>query len=656
MLLLAGRVERPTALAWQSLTLGAARRLAILTLCSAVGVLAHQAALASGRAGALLEPAEWVRVLGSTHFGVVWSLHLALLALAATFVLLGDPRRPGGVADQAAFGIEAWLLALSALGALGWAGHAAAVEPWALAASLSHALHLAGAALWLGALPWLALLLRAGAREGGADSRPWAVIAARRVSRLALAVMIGLLATGLWNTWTHVGDFPSLVGTRYGLLLLGKLAVLALVLGLAAFNRRRLLPALSGPAAAVGRPAMARLARSVWGEWSLGLAMLALVAVLIGTPPGRHETPWWPLDWRLDYPVTIGLPGVRTRFLIGSQVALLGLLAMVVGLLLPRRRAAVAAAGAGVLVVGLWTALPPLAVDAYPTTYRRPAVTYQALSVARGRELFAAHCVRCHGAQGRGDGPDGVGLPRRPADLTAPHTNEHTAGDLFWWLTHGIPRGGMPGFAGALGEEERWDLINFLRALSAGTQARSLTPVVEPGRPRLVAPDFSFTVGPGPTLALKDFRGRRSVLLVFFDLPLSRERLDRLARAYQGLQGLGAEILAVPLDPAPGILARLGADPRILFPVITEGAAEIAATYDLFGQTLAGPGMASESPGASTEGRRPVEWLVDRNGYLRARWIPGEPGPGWEDPAALVNELQQLAREAPAPPPDEHVH
>jgi putative copper resistance protein D len=482
------------------------------------------------------------------------------------------------------------------------------------------------------------------------------VIAARRFSRLALAVMIGLLATGLWNAWNHVGDFPSLVGTRYGGLLLAKLGLLALVLGLAAFNRRRLLPALSGPAATVGRPAMARLARTVWLEWSLGLAMLALVAVLVGTPPARHEIPWWPFSWRLDYAVTIGLPGVRARFLVGSQVALLGLLAVVVGLLLPRRRTAVAAAGAGLLAAGLWIALPPLAVDAYPTTYRRPAVTYQALSVARGQELFAAHCVRCHGAEGRGDGPDGAGLPRRPADLTAPHTNEHTAGDLFWWLTHGIPAGGMPGFAGALGEEERWDLINFLRALSAGTGARTLTPLVEPGRPRHVAPDFSFAVGPGPTQALKDFRGRRSVLLVFFDLPASRARLARLARAYQGLQSLGAEILAVPLDPAPGILGRLGADPPILFPVITEGAAEIAATYDLFAQTLAGPGMASGSPGAGTAGRRPVEWLVDRSGYLRARWIPGEPGPGWEDPAALVNELQRLAREALAPPPDEHVH
>ena len=98
------------------------------------------------------------------------------------------------------------------------------------------------------------------------------------------------------------------------------------------------------------------------------------------------------------------------------------------------------------LVAGLWVALPPVSVDAYPTTYRRSTVPYHAVSIANGAALYRAHCATCHGAAGRGDGPGGAGLPRRPADLTAPHTAEHTAGDMFWWLTHGIPAGGMPPF------------------------------------------------------------------------------------------------------------------------------------------------------------------------------------------------------------------
>jgi hypothetical protein len=53
---------------------------------------------------------------------------------------------------------------------------------------------------------------------------------------------------------------------------------------------------------------------------------------------------------------------------------------------------------------------------------------------------------------------------------------------------------------------------------------------------------------------------------------------------------------------------------------------------------------------------RHMELLIDRAGYLRARWIPGHPGASWSEMRALVGEIQALNREAPAPPPAEHVH
>jgi putative copper resistance protein D len=52
-----------------------------------------------------------------------------------------------------------------------------------------------------------------------------------------------------------------------------------------------------------------------------------------------------------------------------------------------------------------------------------------------------------------------------------------------------------------------------------------------------------------------------------------------------------------------------------------------------------------------------MDLLNDRQGYIRARWIPAGPARGWGDPPALYAELRQLNEEAPtAPPPDEHVH
>jgi putative copper resistance protein D len=67
------------------------------------------------------------------------------------------------------------------------------------------------------------------------------------------------------------------------------------------------------------------------------------------------------------------------------------------------------------------------------------------------------------------------------------------------------------------------------------------------------------------------------------------------------------------------------------------------------------------------EGLRPeptppahMELLVDRQGYIRARWIPRDLGrdtDGWADLARLLAEADRLAREVPASPvASEHVH
>ena len=140
----------------------------------------------------------------------------------------------------------------------------------------------------------------------------------------------------------------------------------------------------------------------------------------------------------------------------------------------------------------------------------------------------------------------------------------------------------MPAFGERLTVEERWDLVNFLRALSSGHAARGLGAAGGLERPWLVAPDASFAVGPTPPRALTEYRGRRIVLLVLYALPASRPRVNQLAQNYDILATLGVEVIAVPVDAAADALRALGAEPRILFPVVTDGAAEIAAAYGLF--------------------------------------------------------------------------
>ena len=552
--------------------------------------------------------------------------------------------------DFAAWRVEGWALSAAALGAMAWAGHAAAVEPLGAASLAGDVVHLVAAGTWLGALLPLALLLRAAASESGADARPYAVLAIRRFSALALVLMVTIGATGLWNAWVQVGGVPALIGTRYGWLLLAKIALLVPVLLLAAANRQSL-PALSGDGDTVGRPAMARLSRFLRCELGLALAIVLVTAALSVSIPGAHDSPRWPLTYRLSYDAVAAIPGVKARLFIGSQLAFLGILVAIVGWLLRGLRIPLVGGGALALAAGLWIALPPLAVDAYPTTYVRSPVPYQAASITRGLGLYGANCAVCHGSSGKGDGPGGAGLVRRPADLTAPHTGQHTAGDLFWWITHGITAAGMPPFASALVPDDRWDVINFLRALSAGDQARGLAGPVEQERPWLVAPDFSFAVGPTPPRSLRDLRGRWMVLVVLFSMPESAPRIAQLAAAYPEIEFAGAEVLAVPINGESRIITRLGGKPAILFPVATEGAGDIVPAYSLFSRT---PGSSQDL--SAMRPPRHAEFLIDRQGYIRGRWLAGDKGPGWIDPKALLAHIRILDREAPSALPDEHVH
>jgi putative copper resistance protein D len=636
MLLLAGPSDRPTACAWQRGIARAARWLLVIALLTGLGVLAHQTALIEGRAGAALEPLALARVATQTQAGLVWLVRLGMLIVAGFFAM--GPVRVVTTLDWHALHGEIVGLALVALGLMSAAGHAAAAEPnplWAIGVDFAH---LAAAGLAAGALPALALLMRRAAREDGADARPYAVLAARRFSGWALVTVLVLVASGIANTVTHVRDVAGLIGTTYGRLLLVKLAVFALALVFAALNRRRFVPALGGEAVTIGRPAMKRLAGAVTAEALLMVAVLGVVAALGVTPPARHAQPTWPLPFRFTTAaLDAAPPDARWQVLIGSQVAVVGFIVLLCALMVRRLRLPLGAGAMVLLGTGGTMALLSLSVDAYPTTYQRPSVPYTVTSIVGGASVYGERCAMCHGRAGGGDGPAAARLPRPPADLRAPHAGQHTAGDLFWWVSHGIARGAMPGFADALSEEQRWDVINYVRFLGALESARWMKPAVEPGRAWLVAPDFSYAVTPAPARALRDYRGHRHVLLVLYTLPASRARLAQLAESYQTLATLGVEIIAVPTDASPNAIKQLGDNPRALFPVVTEGAADIVAAYRRF----------AEAPH--------VELLVDRQGYIRARWAA--PAATTREPNLLLAEVQELNEEkVEAPPADEHVH
>lgn len=85
---------------------------------------------------------------------------------------------------------------------------------------------------------------------------------------------------------------------------------------------------------------------------------------------------------------------------------------------------------------------------------------------ARGRLLFAEHCVLCHGVRADGRGIRRAGLAARPADFTNPiWRREHEPRQVFQAIRAGVAGTDMPGFH-ALEDTEVWDLVAYV--LSVG--------------------------------------------------------------------------------------------------------------------------------------------------------------------------------------------
>ncbi len=606
-----------------------------------------QAAIMAGRPAMQALQADILIAALSTQYGQVWLLRQGcLILLAGLFLRLVRQPRPRLALHYVCFALAGILLALMA-----GASHAAAGEGATLIFQLvADALHLLAAGVWLGALIPLALLFSWCRRGDVAWAGTVAQDATRRFSWLGIGAVTTLLITGAANAWNLVGGIAPLVGTAYGRLLLLKLGLLLFMLAFAAMNllylKPRLLAISPHRRRYEFRDILAGLRRNTLAEAGLGLALLLMVAMLGITAPARHVQPEWPFSFRLNWEVNKNIPAKRFSILLGAGLAVAALAPFGYAIARRYRRRWALSLGLISLGGGAALALPALSLDAYPTTYRRPAVPYQAISVTSGLNWYRQGCITCHGVAGFGDGPMAATLNAKPADLTAKHTGDHTAGDLFWWLSQGVKDKPMPGFKQILSEEARWDLINFLRTLSAAEQARPMAPLVEPAW--LVAPDFVYRTLSGENKSLKDHRGQKVVLLVLATLPQSRPRLQQLDRLYARLADAGVEVLAVPGDARA--FRKIG--PRLAsLSIVMDGSEEIFTTYSLFRRSLSETGMRPDPPVPAH-----MEFLVDRQGYIRARWIPAE-STGWSNTDLLLQEVAQLNQEKlSAPAPDDHVH
>ena len=582
-----------------------------LAVLAGVGVLLAQSVRLTGA----LQPwssSTWPALLLHTRFGEVW-IAKQIILVALLWVALFASRTRGLIIALASVFLVVGV----------WAGHGGTADPGWIFLPLQ-AWHAIAAGAWLGGLPAWMLLVFATHDQ---TSHQFLAQAVLKFSQFATVAVISLVLSGVIIASTQLTYWRALFGMRYGGVLSLKLALIACALAAAFRLRTAVLPRLQSLDA---RDALQRARPLILLELLCAFAAFMVALQLARTTPGAHAAIHWWLPWRLAPAAAWALP--TTPWLCAISACLL------VGALgnylrAARRVAAVLALGA------LGSLAYALSVPAYPSTYQRPSVAYTAQSVAAGIDLYQQHCPACHGAGGRGDGVAASRTAKRPPDLSE-HTALHTAGDMYWWLSHGVPTSGMPAFDQVLTRAQRWSLINFLRAFADGYRARVLTSTVVPNQPWLVAPDFQYETSAGDSGQLSDFREQRAVLLVIADAEQA-VRIQRLTNEIERLRAAGAELLLVGARGTPHT-AR-----------ISVGADAIQPTYSLFARTLSTPG----SRHAVLPAQGHAEFLIDRFGYLRARWLPASEVSGWDDLAVLQQQIQQLAAEPKLRElPDDHVH
>ena len=218
--------------------------------------------------------------LGSP-FGQELAARLALLLVIAPLL----SRRWATGRNGRAADILRGAAGLALLISIAVTGHEAAGRDVALALPAA-ALHLASMSVWLGGLVLLGVTVLPALRAGmvtDAGLRRWSIT--------AYSCVICLVVTGEYQASRQVSPVQALWSTRYGVLLLVKVALVAVMLGAAFLAERRIIGAVVPPGAAPGPAVPGRLVRavrrSVAIETLTAVLVLAVTAVLVSEPPAR---------------------------------------------------------------------------------------------------------------------------------------------------------------------------------------------------------------------------------------------------------------------------------------------------------------------------------------------------------------------------------
>lgn len=262
--------------------------LAIVAGVAESAVLAAKSAVVfhNSIVSAALHPAAAYRFVAASRFGDVLGWRCAALCLLVAVAFLawnGESAGAAWAARRWPLGVMAFF-GIAALTLLASQGHASQA-PLAPLQIATDAAHLTGAAIWVGGLPCLALVLMHTPRAVPEGGRKVASAALGNFSRVALWSVVLISVTGLVRLLGEVAAPAQLVTTAYGRSIVLKASLLLPILLLAVRNRR-VVAAMGGG----WTPSAARLravARSVQMELTIASAIIVVAAVLVAQVPGR---------------------------------------------------------------------------------------------------------------------------------------------------------------------------------------------------------------------------------------------------------------------------------------------------------------------------------------------------------------------------------
>lgn len=258
------------------------RRRLLVVLRSGAGVAVAAAALGVPLAGAY-QQGSGLRGLGEAASydaalvgDQVTVLVLQLVGLGLAVAMTATERETPSLVGDLGAAVAVWSPAL--------VGHTRAYEPVSLLV-VTDALHLSAGAVWLGGLVGLVLTLPSLAGRARESAQ-----LVSRFSTIAAGLLAALAVSGALMAWRILGSWSGLVDAAYGRLLLVKLALAAVVVALAAWNRFRLVPAVGSGTHERDKRASALVRRTVAVEAVLLVALLGVTGFLTGRPPGGEPS------------------------------------------------------------------------------------------------------------------------------------------------------------------------------------------------------------------------------------------------------------------------------------------------------------------------------------------------------------------------------